>query len=380
MQPEKSAQMGTGELKSQLLKKIGPERFKRAILKNACSAKAPPPPNHEAGPAKPASTIGRSLPVLEDGHGQAAVLHHNQGSVAPIWSNGVALPMSPRKGRSVMRDRKLRDRPSPLGPNGRTDSASHQSTGTEDSGGKTVENGDLTPCDYQRPLQQPRGLAEQPENEERLMIKKPADTRGFVQGKDQNNGAFVEDGEEVEQASRLKLSRSPLLAPLGIPFCSASIGGARKALPVSNIGDYISCFDSAELSDAETLRRRMEQIAATQGLGGVTLECANTLNNMVDIYLKRLIRSCVELVGARSKSDKSKYPVQKQQIHGKLINGLWPSNHLHSQSGCGPVEEHRGVHSVSLLDFKVAMELNPQELGEDWPLLLEKISVQAFEE
>lgn len=124
----------------------------------------------------------------------------------------------------------------------------------------------------------------------------------------------------------------------------------------------------------------MEQIAATQGLGGVTLECANTLNNMVDIYLKRLIRSCVELVGARSRSDKSKYPVQKQQIHGKLINGLWPSNHLHSQSGCGPVEEQRGVHSVSLLDFKVAMELNPQELGEDWPLLLEKISMQAFEE
>ncbi|THG07917.1 hypothetical protein TEA_021089 [Camellia sinensis var. sinensis] len=29
---------------------------------------------------------------------------------------------------------------------------------------------------------------------------------------------------------------------------------------------------------------------------------------------------------------------------------------------------------ISLLDFKVAMELNPQQLGEDWPLLLEKIS------
>jgi hypothetical protein len=62
---------------------------------------------------------------------------------------------------------------------------------------------------------------------------------------------------------------------------------------------------------------------------------------------------------------------------------MWSSNHLHMQSSGGPVEvmqEQRPQGSISLLDFKVAMELNPQQLGEDWPLLLEKISMQAFEE
>lgn len=423
MQPEKSLRMDIGELKGQLFKKVGPERFKRyfyslnrfinqkvsksefdkscyrilgrenlplhnqiirAILKNACSAKTPPPAVHEAGPAKPAIASGKSLPVLEDGHVPAAGIAQNQSSVvAPIWSNGIALPTSPRKVRSVIRDRKLRDRPSPLGPNGKADSASLQSTATDDTGAKIVENGDLmdfTPCDYQRPLHPQPGLAEQSENEEKLVIKNSIDVPGVVQGTDQNVVAVVENGEEVEQASRLKASRSPLLAPLGIPFCSASTGGARKSLPVSHVGDFISCLNMAGLSDSEVLRSRMEQIAAAQGLGGVTTECANTLNNMLDVYLKRLIRSCLELVGARSTNDTSTYAVQKQQTHGKLINDLWSSNHLHMQSGGPPLEEQRVQHTVSLVDFKVAMELNPQQLGEDWPLLLEKISMLAFEE
>ncbi|KAH7837984.1 hypothetical protein Vadar_020452 [Vaccinium darrowii] len=36
--------------------------------------------------------------------------------------------------------------------------------------------------------------------------------------------------------------------------------------------------------------------------------------------------------------------------------------------------------TVSLLDFRVAMQLNPQQLGEDWPLLLEKICIRLSEE
>ncbi|KNA25648.1 hypothetical protein SOVF_004670 [Spinacia oleracea] len=420
MQPEKSPRMDIGELKAHLFKKVGPDRFRRyfyslnrfinqklsksdfdkschrllgrenlplhnqiikAILKNACSAKTPPPSVHEAGPAKSAIATGKSLSVIEDGHAPAAIVSQNQSSVAPVWSNGVVLTMSPRKVRSGIRERKFKDRPSPLGPNGKVDSASHHAT---DDSGMKIENGDLmdfTPCDYQRPLQPPRGLAEQPENEERLTIKKSVDIPGVIRSKDQNNVAAFADGEVAEHASLLKVSKSPLTAPLGIPFCSASAGGARKSLPVTHIGDYVSCFDIAGLSDSEMLRRRMEQIAAAQGLCGVTTECANTLNNMLDVYLKQLVRSCLELVGSRSTSDTSMYAVQKQQTHNKLINGVFPSNHLHMQSGGGPpLEEQRVHHSVSLLDFKVAMELNPQQLGEDWPLLLEKISMQTFEE
>lgn len=409
MQPEKISRIDTSELRAQLLKKIGPERFKRyfyclnrfinqkiskcefdkscyrilgrenlplhnqiirAILKNACSAKTPP----EAGSAKIGLSAGNNVPVLEDGYGKGVGVAQNQSSMAPVWSNGVVLPPSPRKVRSGVRERKLRDRPSPLGPNGKVDSASHQSTATDDDGFKVVENGDLMGCDYQQRLQRPVGLAEQSEKE-KLMIKNSLDVPGSVRGKEKND-VVVKNEEETEQTSRPKVSTSPLVAPLGIPFFS---GGARKSLPVMHIGNCVSCFDIAALSDSNMLRRRMGQIAAAQGLGGVTMECANTLNNMLDVYLKRLISSCLELVGSRSTSDPTTYAVQKQQIHGKLMNGLWPSNHLHMQSGGPSVEEQR-VHSVSLQDFKTAMELNPEQLGEDWPLLLEKISMQAFKE
>ncbi|KAL9227209.1 hypothetical protein vseg_002930 [Gypsophila vaccaria] len=148
---------------------------------------------------------------------------------------------------------------------------------------------------------------------------------------------------------------------------------------MKHAGEHVSCVDLGGLSDSEMLRRRIEPLVAAQGLG-VALECANTLNNMVDVYLKRLIRSCLELVGSRSTSNTSAYPVQNLQMQGRPINGLWPTNDSHMQSSNGIDEAQRLNQSVSLLDFKVAMELNPQQLGENWPLLLEKISLQGSEE
>lgn len=115
------------------------------------------------------------------------------------------------------------------------------------------------------------------------------------------------------------------------------------------------------------------------------MECANMLNNVLDSYLKRLIRSCVDLVSARSanENEPTKLPVSKPQIQGKIMNGMWPNNQSHvQQSPGGPAEpelEHRPQISISLHDFKVAMELNPQQLGEDWPLQLEKLSMQSLE-
>uniref|UniRef100_A0A6N2KIF8 Uncharacterized protein n=1 Tax=Salix viminalis TaxID=40686 RepID=A0A6N2KIF8_SALVM len=398
MLPHQSSRVDLVELRTQIVKKIGVERSKkvfllsesifeseagenlplhnnliRSILKNACQAKTPPP-IYEAGPTKPLHQAPNSSPVREDGHEQNGSLISNQN--ASIWSNGV-LPVSPRKVRSVIRDRKQRDRPSALGPNGKVECISHQSIGTEDSGSKfVVENGELAPCDYQRPVQHLQTVAEQSENEREGSAQQPIE-RSRIQSKDQT--AFVEDGGEVEQANHLNFSRTPLLAPLGIPFCSASVGGARKTMPVASSGDFVGYYDSGELSDSEKLRKRMEQIAAAQGLGGVTMECANRLNNMLDLYLKRLIKSCVELVGARSPHDPRKHPVHKQQVP-KVINRMCSSNNLHMLSNSGPVEgmqEQRQRSSISMLDFKVAMELNPQQLGEDWPLLLEKICMHS---
>lgn len=418
MQPQQLSRIDLGDLRAQLVKRIGAERSKRyfyflnkllsqklskkefdklchrvlgsenlplhnhfilSILKNACQAKIPPPV-HSSGPTKPGVQAANSSPSREDGHEQSGNLFPNQN--VPVWSNGV-LPVSPRKGRSAIRERKLRDRPSPLGPNGKVDSVSHPSTGSEDGGSKIImENGDANPFDYQRPMQHLQPVAELPERERDGAVRRPTGKPQML-SKDQANLSAIEDGEEVEQSNGLSFSKSPLLAPLGIPFYSASVGGARKAIPVGSSSDFVGYYDSGGLSDTETLRNRMEQIAAAQGLGGVSMECANMLNNVLDVYLKRLIKSCVELVGARSALEPKKNAAQKQQIQGKVINGMWPSNHSHMQGSNGPLEvlqEQRAQRSISLLDFKVAMELNPQQLGEDWPLLLEKICMQSFEE
>ncbi|KAK8491844.1 hypothetical protein V6N13_107240 [Hibiscus sabdariffa] len=389
MQPQQGSRIDLAELKAQIVKKVGAEMSKRyfynltrflsqklsktefdkschhilgrenlplhnqlirSILKNACQAKAPPP-------VKSLVQTVKTSPAREDGHQQAGA-HPNMD----IWSNGVFPVSSPRKVRSGIRDRKHRDRPSPLGPNGKI-VVLHQSVGKEDNDIKLgMENGDLTPYDHQRSVHNLLAVAEQPE----------------MPGTDQIGGAFVEDAEEVEQANHISLSTSPLLAPLGIPFCPASVGGARKAPAVASSGSFISYYDSGSLNDTETLKKRMEQIAAVQGLGGVSAECASVLNNMLDVYLKKLIKSCVDLVGSRSTRELRMHSAHKQRTQGKLVNGMWPSNYLHMQSTSGLTQvshEQGQQRSVSLLDFKVAMELNPQLLGEDWPWLLEKIFV-----
>ncbi|XP_021903189.1 uncharacterized protein LOC110818581 [Carica papaya] len=417
MQPQQGSRIDLGDLKAQIVKKIGVEKSKRyfyylsrflsqklsksefdkscyrvlgrenlplhnqlirSILKNACQAKNPPP-IHESGPAKSVVQTAKCSPGREDGLEQTVSLVPSQNTNISIWTNGV-LPVSPRKIRSGIRERKHRDRPSPLGPNGRLECLSHQSTGTEDTCNKAnIENGNLTPCDYERPLQHLQSVAEQPDNERDGSGLRP----NRIPGKDQAETLLVEDGEEVEQANRLNLSKSPLLAPLGIPFCPASVGGTRKTVPVSTSGDFVSYYDSGVLTDSETLRKRMELIAAAQGLGGVSMESANMLNIMLDVYLKKLIKSCVDLIGARTAHELRKNPIHKQQIQGKIVNGMWPSNHLHAQNSSGPMdsmEDRRSPCLISLLDFKVAMELNPHQLGEDWPMLLEKICMHSFEE
>lgn len=344
----------------------------RSILKNAFQAKIPPPSICQ----DPQSSLRR-----EDGHEQSLSVIPNQNPNVSVWSNGV-LPLSPRKVRSGIRDRKFKDRPSPLGPNGKVDCLSH-SAGTEESGRKVIrENGELTPRNYQRPLQHIRSVTRPPEDEKEGSIQQPI-SKYRVHGKDQTLVPVLEEREDMEQVHILDSARNPLVAPLGIPFCSPSIGGGTRSLPVGSNGDYVSCYDYGQLFDSETLKKRMEQIAAGQGIGGVSQECANILNSSLDVYLKQLIRSCVELVGARSVNVPKGHPLQKLQVPGRVSIGMSPSkNHLAtrgSSSVVGGMQEESSPCSISVLDFKAAMELKPQQLGEDWPLLLEKISMRSYE-
>nr|GEV85620.1 transcriptional coactivator Hfi1/transcriptional adapter 1 [Tanacetum cinerariifolium] len=144
----------------------------------------------------------------------------------------------------------------------------------------------------------------------------------------------VKQVENVDESLGQKDWRSLLRAPLGIPYCPVSIGGARKALPISSGSESIGgVSETNSLLETITLRARIEHVATTQGVERVSVDCADVLNNGLDAYLKGLIRSCSQ------------------------------PNRL-----------------MSLLDFRVAMEVNPQQLGEDWPVLLEKICTRAFEE
>lgn len=366
----------------------------RSILRNASNGRVPPPlPEKEA--SKPVKWVRkRSLPK-EDGYseGGPSPVQTPMASSPTNLRNGHVYSMSPRKVRSGICDRRFKDRPSPLGRNGKTDHASYPSVASDEAVGKCImENGYSNSCDFQRPMQHHQALAEQPENGCNASLPPPTkrsrlkgslpDSTVPVHSKGLVDVVDVEDGEETEPSNAVSPTRSPLRAPLGIPFCSASVGGALRALPMvsSSSGNSANSVDCGELSDTETLKTRMEQIAGSSGLNGVSMECANLLNKGLDAYLKRLIRSCVDL---KSGQEPIKQVVNKQRPHGNLVNGILPGHHMHIQSSVvsgGVAQELKTRSPISLLDFKVAMELNPQQLGEDWPWLLEKICVQSWEE
>ncbi|PSR89383.1 Transcriptional adapter like [Actinidia chinensis var. chinensis] len=346
-------------------------QFVHSILKNACSAKVPP--------------------LIYDKEVQESVRpvgnkEHSEGHKQSVsgLSNGYILPSSPRKARTGTRDRKASDCPSAQEPNGKANFVSRQLSTEQDSKfNVSLENGDLTQHYIERLVHHHQGVTEQANNEGEVLhhlssnfltIKRLPDDSTSVHSKDQIETVDFENRKEVPY-------RSELCAPLGVPSCPVSVGGARKTIPVASSSNCSSSFTSGCLLDTATLRERMEQIAAAQGLEGVSMDSANLLNNGLDAYLRGLILACIELVRARLGNEPTKSSTHKHQAHSKLINGVKPNDHIHSGNRPMEIMQERTPHrTTSLLDFRVAMELNPQQLGEDWPLLLEKICTQSFEE
>ncbi|KAL5713650.1 hypothetical protein ACHQM5_015706 [Ranunculus cassubicifolius] len=246
---------------------------------------------------------------------------------------GDVFPLSSHKVRSsYIRERKTLDRPSPLGPQGKVNSVV---------------------CDALTPRTQEQQSA----------------TELFSNGSRPPVEVFsVEDGEEVEQmmGSPSIQSRSPLKAPLGVP---TNMGGARKALRSSFLTSFQpdTCRNRYELPDAKSLRQRLEQKLEKEGLG-VSMDAVNLLNNGLDTYLKRLIKPCIDLAKARHREEHVKQ-VNNHAI--QVSNGMWPERY---------VQRRTQSVSASLLDFRVAMEMNPQVLGEDWPVQLERVCLRTSEE
>ncbi|WOL13477.1 hypothetical protein Cni_G22247 [Canna indica] len=418
--PSQETRISLGDIKLQIAKRIGPERSRRyfcyvnllltqklrksdfnkycipiigreniplhnhficSIYKNAFLGKTPPPFVHEKVAFKPPEVVGKNLSQEGSMVNQleAPSLKHT------VWSNGNSLPSSPRKVRSCIRERSIKDRPSSLGQNGRMDMSFQQSTVLLDDN-VLRENGIHDTCHLKRQMQHHQG------DPLEHLAKKSRIGNLVPQGRTSADGqgllgfVVMENEDELQQADNLNSNSGPLQAPLGIPFCPASTGGARRSsyLAASSSGDILSSNHyCGELCDTEALKRRMEKAAEVNGLEGITLDCANLLNNGLDAYLKRLIKSCVESSGQRAGHDQTKHPVLRQQAQAKPINGLWPQEHMHGQSCVGSsnnMPRLKTCSQISLQAFRVAMELNPQQLGEDWPLLLEKISLLSYDE
>ncbi|GKA04637.1 transcriptional coactivator Hfi1/transcriptional adapter 1 [Tanacetum coccineum] len=138
----------------------------------------------------------------------------------------------------------------------------------------------------------------------------------------------VEDGEEVEQGvlSPGVYSRTPVNAPLGISLHSKE---TRKVLSTGSDSVYQTetCHYSGHLPVTSLLRNRVKHKLKAEGLD-ISMDCANLLNNGLDCYLKRVIKPSLELARSRS-----------SQRAGPLF-------------------------STSMLDFRVAAEINPKVLGE----------------
>ncbi|KAL3843865.1 hypothetical protein ACJIZ3_001268 [Penstemon smallii] len=268
-------------------------RLIRSILQNACEAKIPP---------------------------QKARKVSNGYSKNPLQSlYGDSFPKSHRKCRSlVKRDRKFRDRPSPLGPLGKSSSITYEETITR--------------------------IQEQQSDQTELhslCSRLP----------------MVEDGEEVEQSPIVRRWDS-VTAPIGV---SLNKGGARKAsyygFRLCNLEE--TCENRGELPDSRTLMSRLEKKLGLEGVG-ISMDCANLFNNSLDLFMKRLIEPCLGLAGSRCKNPRS-------------IIGRRSSNQLMSGYNETLSERLGQPKYASMLDFRVAMESNPRKLGQDCSIQLEKM-------
>ncbi|CAN4107786.1 unnamed protein product [Withania somnifera] len=284
-----------------------------SIVKNASSAKVPPP--------KPKKVEG-SLSVKVGNGYQRSCLQSLYGD---------AFPSSPRKIRSpVSRDRRLRDRPSPLGPLGRSP----------------------VTCEEAAPRIQEQQSATELHS---LGSRPPVEV------------ASVEDGEEVEQfvGSPGIQSRNLVTAPLGI---SVNVGGARKTLHSGSVYNFSveTCQSCGKLPDSRSLRSRLERKLQSEGLG-ISLDCANLLNNSLDAFLKRLIEPCIGLSGSRHTNELVRYR-NGQIMPGRYEQFLGNYTKKQTRPSC-----------ARMLDFQVAVETNPHILGGDWSTLLEKVCASASE-
>lgn len=285
-------------------------RLIRAILQNACSAKAPPQRSQKVECAGVKVANGYQKSCLQSLYGDK-------------------FPQSPRKCRSPV-SRKFRERPSPLGPLGKSPS--------------------IVTCE---------------ETVTRLQEQQSATELHSLSSKPP-----VEEGEEVEQYPGIPSvpNWSSITAPLGMSWNTSS---TSKDLYAWSARDCLidSCQTCGELPDTASLKSRLEKKLVSEGLG-VSIDCAALLNKSLDVYLKRLIEPYMQIAGSRSVD----HHILTTQANKQVTFGS-------NQMGPG-IYAQRPMQqtNASMLDFRVAMEANPRILGRNWPSQFERICQYASKE
>ncbi|KAL8250989.1 hypothetical protein R6Q59_034682 [Mikania micrantha] len=140
----------------------------------------------------------------------------------------------------------------------------------------------------------------------------------------------VEDGEEVEQdaISPGFYTKSSVRAPLGI-----NIHSKEKRIPHRNSLDSAyhtdTCIYSGHLPATNSLKNRLNHTLQMEGLD-ISMDCVNLLNNGLDCFLRSVLKPSLELACSR----------------------------YSKRSGPGtPLR-------TSMVDFRMATEVNPKILGE----------------
>lgn len=236
-------------------------------------------------------------------------------------------PQSPRKGRTPnLRDRKSRDRPCPFGPHGK-----NNSIGFEDSIPKIHEQQSIV----------------------------------NLQSAGSRLALSVEDGEEIDQDYEILnlFKKSPIQAPLAIPTYNRRPPQKHLSQGLSSGTVSDTCQSIAQLPDTCSLTKRLEQKLEIEGLK-ISTDAASLLNNALDVYLKRLIKPCLDLAASK--------------LVNKFSGPIQPGLNELPMRRC--VQKSIGSPSVSISDFRTAVELNPTILGEDWSLNLEKVCLHALED
>ncbi|KMZ69821.1 hypothetical protein ZOSMA_206G00290 [Zostera marina] len=172
----------------------------------------------------------------------------------------------------------------------------------------------------------------------------------------------VEDGEEVEQekGSPGVQSRSPIRAPLGISMTTSS-SVMHKQLR-AYLGDaFCHSTPSKELPDYSDTGTTIDQLELELKRKGLSLspECVDLFKSGTQAYLKRLMKPFLELARVRCN-------LETINDGGRNIisdtRGTWKREAMHKS------------YQASLVDFQVAVKLNPQLLGKNCSAVLEKLS------